>query len=253
MGILVDEQVIEYKYGNTGYYGKTVVMIHGWGDTLDTFELLQREVGKEYGVISLDLPGFGKSSPPNKPWHLDDYAKIIASFLEKKGRKHTYCFIGHSNGCAILIRGLATGVLEADKLVLMASAGIRDQEKTKKSTLKLATKSGKVASSILPKGVRSSLRKKYYDAIGSEMLLFPELEQTFKNVVGQDIQEDAAKLTLPTLIIYGEDDTVTPPKYGGMLHNLIQGSKLEIVEQAGHFVHRDAPDDTANLIKDFLK
>src|SRR5690606_38998725 len=121
-----------------------------------------------------------------------------------------------SNGGAIAIRGMARGWLSADNLVLLASAGIRGEYKGRVKALRLITKAGKALTTPLPKSVKQRLRKKVYATVGSDMLVAEHLQETFKKVVTDDVREDAARLALPTLLIYGDQDDATPVRYAEM-------------------------------------
>lgn len=160
---------------------------------------------------------------------------------------------GHSNGGALAIRGLAGEVLAADKLVLLASAGIRNVYKGRNRALRIMAKTGKVFTMPLPKSVKQKLRRKVYKTIGSDMLIAEHMQETFKRVVTDDVTADAAKLTLPTLLIYGEDDESTPVWYGEQFHQLMPGSTLEVLPGAGHFVHLDRPDAVERALREFLQ
>jgi pimeloyl-ACP methyl ester carboxylesterase len=105
----------------------------------------------------------------------------------------------------------------------------------------------------LPERYRRALRKALYGAAGSDMMVRPELSDTFKRTVRQDVQSDAATLEVPVLLIYAADDDQVPIADGKRYHSLMKGSKLEIVQKAGHFVHLDRPAETQRSIKEFLK
>jgi pimeloyl-ACP methyl ester carboxylesterase len=85
------------------------------------------------------------------------------------------------------------------------------------------------------------------------MLVAEHMQETFRRVVTDDVQADAARLTLPVLLIYGEQDESTPIGYGEQFHQLMPDSRLQILPDAGHFVHTDRPDDVEKAIREFLK
>jgi pimeloyl-ACP methyl ester carboxylesterase len=184
---------------------------------------------------------------------LDDYAYFVDHFLAKIESKQLKAILGHSNGGAIAIRGMARGWLSADKLVLLASAGIRGEYKGKIKALRLITKAGKALTAPLPKVIKQKLRGKVYQTVGSDMLVAEHLQETFKKVVEDDVRVDALHLTLPTLMIYGEADESTPVRYGKMFNEAIKGSKLEVIPGAGHFVHLDELQKVVKAIEGFLK
>jgi pimeloyl-ACP methyl ester carboxylesterase len=232
--------------------GKVVVLLHGWGSDLHTFDGLIVELSKNYACLVVDLPGFGGSEPPPAAWGLDEFGLHLQATLQKLGISSPYAVVGHSNGGAVAIRALHAGSLTALRLVLLGSAGIRNKQSARRAALKLVAKTGKLITRPLPSAARTKLRNKLYRAAGSDMLLIPHMHQTFQKTVGQDVQQDAAYLKLPTLLVYGELDDATPPADGQKLAYLIQGSHLEIVPGAGHFVHLDKPAEVGALIKEFL-
>ncbi len=228
-------------------------MLHGWGDSLETFRSVVSELSKHYECTSLDLPGFGKTDPPAASWDLSNYAQFVHAFLEKISVK-PFAVIGHSNGGALAIHACAQGLLAPERLVLLAASGVRDQRKLQRLATKIVAKVGKVLTIWLPRSTRQNLQKKLYGTVGSDMLVAPHLQETFKRTVRQDIQKDAAHLTLPTLLIYGDHDTATPlTSIGKRLNTLIPNSQLAVIEGAEHFVHQTASEQVNLLIKDFLE
>ena len=230
---------------------RKVLILHGWGDDSHGWAETCAQLSDGFDIVTLDLPGFGGSAAPPQAWGIGDYAAFVAAFLQKIDFQ-PYAIIGHSNGGAIAVRGLAEGKLHAERLVLLSSAGIRNVMHGRRSLLRVLTKAGKVVTYPLPSSVKKKLRSHLYTTIGSDLLIAEHMQETFKRVVTDDIQADAAKLTLPTLLVYGEDDAATPVQYGRILRNLISGSKLETIAEAGHFVHLDKPETVIPMVRKFL-
>lgn len=241
------------SYSVVGKGKQKVLFLHGWGDQGKTFEMLAKDLvkSKKYTAILLDLPGFGGTQGPPKGWGLDDYANFINEFLEKTEHSPKI-IIGHSNGGAIAIRGLSSGILSAEKLVLIASAGIR-KSSTKKKLLLGVTKSAKLGTKLLPNKLQQRIRQKLYSSIGSDYLVVEEMQDTFKKIVATDVTQDAANLSLPVCLIYGEKDNSTPPEYGQAFKQLINNSQLSIIPQAGHFVHQEQVYKVSKIVQEFIK
>ncbi len=250
MQVIVDGLLTTYERSGKG---KTVVLLHGWGDRAAGLRGLQTALSKYYDVIVPDLPGFGGTQAPQNVWGLDEYIAFVGSFLRKIGSNDIYAFIGHSNGGAMIVRGAGRGLLHADKLVLLASAGVRGEYRGRNRALRYITKAGKALTTPLPGTIKKKLRRKVYDTIGSDMLVAEHLQETFKRVVTDDVRPDAAKIATPTLLIYGETDHATPVRYGEWFHELIEGSTLEVLADAGHFVHIERPHDVTYAIEEFLR
>ena len=250
MNVVVDGLMTSYL--KTGSGKRVVVMLPGWGDTSKTFSGLISELKDDYTVLAVDLPGFGGTQAPDKAWGLEDYAGFVKSWLKKIDVDQVYGLIGHSHGGATAIYGLGNGLLKADKLILLASAGIRNQKNLRKSLLTAAAKTAKLPLLVLPAAQKGRLRKKLYSTAGSDLMLLPHMEDTFKKIISQDVQPSAARVSTPALLIYGSRDKATPVRYGHMLNRQIRGSRLEVVG-AGHFVHQDEPAAVSRLIRNFLR
>src|SRR4051812_37122253 len=113
MQLIVNSLLTNYERSGSG---KVMLLIHGWGDSLAGFKEAQRSLGDHYEVVSLDLPGFGKTEPPKTAWGLDEYAQFVGMFLTKLNLT-PYGIIAHSNGGAIALRGLHKDDFQTDKLV----------------------------------------------------------------------------------------------------------------------------------------
>lgn len=248
MQILVDDLLTSYDVQGDG---QPVLFLHGWGDNHQSFKQLTAHLPGLQAVL-LDLPGFGKTQAPKEVWGLSEYAQFVADFLAKIDCQTT-AIAGHSNGGAIAIRGLAQGILKADKLILLASAGIRDEYKGRKKALRVLAKGAKVLVSPLPKRLQRKLKVRAYQTIGSDLFVAEHLQETFKKVVTDDVLADAAKVKVPTLLVYGTADNATPPRYGEKLAQALPKADLKVIAEVGHFVQTEAPEIVADYIEEFLK
>jgi pimeloyl-ACP methyl ester carboxylesterase len=250
MQVVIDALLTHYQLSGSG---KLVVILHGWGDNSHSFTNLQAALSTDFKVLRIDLPGFGETQAPPDVWGLDEYAGFVAALLKKLKLKDSYAIIGHSNGGAIAIKGLANGQLHAQRLILLASAGIRNQNSGRNKALKIVAKTGKTLAAPLPGHLKNSLRKRLYGAVGSDMLVAEHLQESFKKIVSDDIRNDAARLSIKTLLIYGDSDTATPPAYGNLLHKHIIGSTLLLIPGGGHFIHVDNEQRVLAASRKFLQ
>lgn len=230
MQVVINNLVVNYE--DTGS-GKVLLLLHGWGDSLNTFNSLMPFLSG-YRVIRLDLPGFGQTDNPPKPWSVDDYVSFVNSFLSKLNIS-VDVLLGHSFGGRIAIKGVALGELKCDKLVLVNSAGIAKGN----SLVGILSKPFK----WLPRGIKSMI----YRALKSDYANREELKGTFANIVSEDLKEYAKMINTPTLIIWGSGDKSTPLADGKIFNELIVNSKLEVID-GGHFIHQEKPKEVASLI-----
>lgn len=238
------------RYGRKGK-GKKILLLHGWGDSLSTFHELADTLSVSHEVIVLDLPGFGQTQPPAQAWGLDDYCQFVKAFLGKIEVRHLEALLGHSNGGAIAIKLLAQEKL-AEKVILLASSGVRNRQRARKQLLKAGAKTAKLLTVALPKATRQRLRNRLYGVIGSDMTVVPHMEETFKRIVNEDVASAASDVHLPALLIYGSDDEATPPEMGERLAYALPDSRLEVIRGAGHFIHHDHAARVIKLIEEFL-
>ncbi|MEI8188020.1 MAG: alpha/beta hydrolase [Candidatus Saccharibacteria bacterium] len=244
--LLTNYQVIESKNG------LNILFLHGWGDSIEGQRDFLNTLSGIGMVTALDLPGFGSSQMPQRAWTIFDYAKFVSEFCQKVKLGKIDLIIGHSNGGAIAIKAIASEVIKPTRAVLIGASGIRASSSTRAKALLVATKTGKAISSPFPKSIKNKLRSKVYESVGSDMLVAEHMKETFKNVVSDDLQEDAKNVNIPVLLIYGELDKSTPTKYGLIYHELMANSTFEIVGGAGHFVQQEKPEIVEQLIKDFV-
>src|SRR5436190_2312381 len=172
MNAVVDGLMTNYQKRGKGK--KTIVLLHGWGANIDSFDKLSEYFVDKYTLLALDLPGFGGTQTPEQAWNLEHYAEFVASWLKKLKLSEPYALIGHSFGGSVAITGLARKNFTSQNLVLLASAGIRNKNPLKKHGLKLIAKTGKKSLYLLPVANRRKIRNKFYKTIGSDITLLPQ-------------------------------------------------------------------------------
>ena len=249
MKIIINNLAIDYSDQGDG---PIILFLHGWKDNSRTFDPLIPFL-PNFRIVRMDLPGFGNSETPDASWNLNDYIDLVKNFI-KKLNLNIDALVGHSFGGRIIIKGLAGKNIEAEKAVLIGSAGISKTNTAKNFLFRLTAKIGKILTLIPPLIFwKRQIRQKFYNKIGSDYLNAGALRNTFLNIIGEDLSAAAKKITIPTLLIWGDCDTQTPVNDGKKLNTLINGSRLEIIIGAGHFPHQENPEKVSNLIKNFIQ
>ena len=248
--LVVNNLLLNYLEQKVSDTAQTVVFLHGWKASVEIWKpIIERLLrsprnDKTLNIYALDLPGFGKSEMPKQAMTVGDYAGIVNEFLAKLGLKNII-LVGHSFGGRIAQKCSAEHLLTIEKLILVDSAGFKDESWGK--MIKIAA--AKIAKPFVPAGLKNKLSK----AVGAEDYADSgELKQTFLNTINEDQTEDIKKIAVPTLIIWGADDTATPVEFGRRMNSLIRNSKLEILPQAGHYSFLDKPDEFLKLLVDFI-
>lgn len=248
MKIIVGNIAAEYRdEGN----GPVMLLLHGWKDNLHTFDPLVPLLSDKWRVVRVDLPGFGQTEVPDTAWYLDDYVGFVKNFLDKLGVRADV-LVGHSFGGRITIKGIATNIIPARTIILIASAGIAKTHTLRNASYKALAKTGKLITGIPPFRMwRRQLWQKLYQQAGSGYPEAGPFRDTFLHIIKEDVSSAASQISTPALLIWGSQDMETPLHDGKRLSELIRGSRLEVIFGAGHFVHRQHPDTVARLIREF--
>lgn len=248
MKLIVNNLAVEYSDQGEG---PIILFLHGWKDNSRTFDPLIPFL-PNFRIIRMDLPGFDNSETPNTSWDLNAYVNLVKKFITKLNL-NVNALVGHSFGGRIIIKGLATKNIKAEKAVLIGSAGVSKTNTAKNFLFLLTAKIGKILTLFPPLIFwRQKIKQKFYNQIGSDYLDAGTLRNIFLNIVREDLTAAAKKITIPTLLIWGDCDTQTPINDGKKLNHLINNSQLKIINNIGHFPHRENPEKIADLIKNFI-
>ena len=240
------------KRGN----GKTVLILPGWGTTINTYVSLINSISKYTNVYCLDMPGFGSSQEPDTDWNLDNYVDFIIDFIKSQNIKDLD-LIGHSNGGRIIIKLMSRRELnfKVNKIILIGSAGIvHKKSKLKELKIKILKLGKNIIEIKLIKTIFPDLLSKLKNKIGSEDYknASPIMKKTLVNLINEDLQEFLPNIKVPTLLIWGENDTATPLQDGEIMKKLIPNSGLVKVKNCTHYVFLEQTAYVNNIISNFL-
>jgi len=224
--------------------GPILLFLHGWGVEASSFNLLTEQF-QDNRCMALSFPGFGGSECPQSPWGIFEYAQFVRDFLAKL-RITPDAIVAHSFGGRVAIKGVGAGLLHPKKLVLIASAGV-SQKSVRARIMGGIAKFAKIPIpfSFLREYLRRFAGSRDYRNAGA-------MRETFIKVINENLEKDAKKITVPTLLVWGEKDMETTLVEARTLHNCISKSLLEVISNAGHFVFQEQPNVVAGKIKRFL-
>jgi pimeloyl-ACP methyl ester carboxylesterase len=227
---------------------KTLVFLHGWGvDSQLWFKIVPELINKNYALYFIDLPGFGQSQDLNTIYAINDYKKIVYEFIEKLNIKKIN-LIGHSFGGRISLKIASENPDFIEKIVLVGAAGIVHNSRKKKIMAIIS----KFIKPIFMPFFMQPLRKRFYLSIGSEYLENIKLSKIFSKVVMEDLSPFFSKIKKQVLIIWGENDKITPLDDGKLMNRIITKSKLVILKRAGHFSFLDKPEQFVRELIKFI-
>ena len=221
--------------------GEPVILVHGLSASTYWWIRNVPELARHYRLYLIDLPGFGAMHYPRSRFLLTDAASWLLRWMEAIGLKHAH-FIGHSMGGYICMWIAAHSPEVVSRLVLVAPA-VRPH---------VRTVTGYFAPLLV--GLRyitpSFLPILCFDALRAGPLT---LWRTTRDLIALDVQEEIQAVSAPTLLVWGENDTLVPPSLASMLHKEIAHSCLVMLKKAGHICMYDRPRDFNASVLAFLQ
>ena len=220
-----------------------IYILHGWTYNLDKWQpFVSALKNKKLNPILLKIPGLTEKI--NKPWTIEDYINWLNEKIEKEDK---VILLGHSNGGRIAMNFALAHPAKVKKLILIDSAGIYHDEiaiKIKRKAFGTIAKLGrKILKNDFGKKLLYSLAREtdYKDADEN-------MKKTMVNLLASDKILKAENISIPTIILWGEKDRITPLSDGEMLNKKIVKSKLLIVNGARHSPQFTHPQKLAEII-----
>lgn len=249
-----------------------IILIHGYTASVYVWKTVAPMLADAgFHVIAVDLIGFGYSEKPSWfDYSIQAQARMIQRFMDRRGIGRAV-LAGSSYGGAVAATVTLDSPERVEKLVLV-DAVINDDLKSH-PVLKLASLPGlgEVITPFLSDSrmfmrhrMHGTLAKANHHMITDERIenirrpLFAadahhSLLATSRNWSANHIQRDANQINQPTLIIWGEEDTVIPVKNGYTLHKEILNSRFVILKDCGHVPQEEKADIFVDLVTEFCR
>jgi pimeloyl-ACP methyl ester carboxylesterase len=267
---------IKLAYIDEGKGSETIVMIHGLGSYLPAWKKNISELSKNYRVIAIDLPGYGKSSKVPHSGLMTFYAGVIAELIQKL-ELGPVNLAGHSMGGQIaMVLALEKPTL-VKRLILVDPAGFEAFHAGQKNWFKDVMTPNLVRLTTVD-AIETNLASNFYrmpddalfmiedriamrDAVDFEAYCLA-VARSVHGMVEEAVLGKLSEIKIPTLIFFGENDMLIPNRYlnPGFTRKiaetgarLIKGSKLIMVPHCGHFMMFEKPEvfntETRNFIR----
>ena len=254
--------------------GEALLLIHGMAGSSQTWREIFPLLAKKYRVIAPDLLGHGQSSKPRTDYSLGAFAVGLRDLLDELGVESA-TVVGQSLGGGIAMQFLYQHPDYCRRLVLISSGGLGPEVGL---ILRLLAAPGaelvmpiiapspvlragnSVRSWLSSLGLRSPRGAEIWNAYSSfsDPQTRDAFLRTLRSVVdyrGQSVSAlNRLKLRegLPTLAIWGEQDTIIPVEHAYSALKARPDCRLEVLPGVGHFAQVEAPLEVAGLIDDFI-
>jgi pimeloyl-ACP methyl ester carboxylesterase len=228
----------------------TLVLIHGAGGSHLSWRRQFGELSDQFRIIAVDLPGHGQSEGAGEAT-IDAYSGYVVELIKSLGLRDVILG-GHSMGGAIAldialreparIAGLLLAGTGAKLRVLPAIFSVIREDFELAIQGMAGFMFGPVASSELIEEEKELLAKSSADV----------MLRDFTACDSFDIMEKVGSIHLPTLIVCGKEDRLTPPKYSELLHENIPGSELILLNECGHLSMLEQSDKFNKCLTSFI-
>ncbi len=257
-------------------HGPVLLLIHGIGDSSQTWTDVIGRLAEDYTVIAPDLLGHGASDKPRADYSLGGFANGMRDLLVLLG-VDSATVVGHSLGGGIALQFAYQYPELVERLVLVASGGLGDEVNP---VLRVAALPG--ASMAISASVHAPIRVPVL-AASRQLARLGLLERsdveevadiwkalrdrdtrraflrTLRSVVdvrGQSItSRDRLYLTaaLPTLLVWGGRDPMLPVRHARATAAALPAAHLEVLDKAGHLPHRSDPERFVAVVRAFMR
>ncbi len=255
MVLNIDGYNINYKITGPDT-GRTVVMLQGWGTSLDLYDFVAGSLNDECRFVQLDFPGFGDSDEPREPWNVEAYARFFCKFMKAAGINKA-SLMGHSYGGRVIIKLAEFDDLpfEIEKIVLIDSAGIMPErteaQKRKVRRYKIMRNflTSKPVHAMFPEVIDYWMSKQGSDDYRNAS---PMMKKCLVMAVNEDQRESLPKIRQETLIIWGDLDDATPISDAHIMDAMIPDSALIVLEGTGHYSFLEKPQQFRGIIRSYF-
>ncbi len=232
-----------------------IIFLHGVGSDKSVWAPQLAHFGKARRALAFDYPGYGDSDFVDSATR-DDYAAAIVAAMETLGIGRAH-ICGLSLGGVVAIAMHAAGAQRCASLIIADSfavhpdgQGIYDRSVAASQAMTMRELAEARSGVLLGSAASDQLRA---DVIETMAVIDPAAYRLGAAAVWLADQRDrAAAIDVPTLILVGEEDGVTPPALSDELTSLISGARLVRIAAAGHLANAEQPDAFNAAIESFL-
>lgn len=242
--------------------GDPVVLVHGYvGDGPSTWRPQLQGLADEFDVIAWDLPGAGGSDDPPESFGMRGFADALGGFVSALGLRSPH-LVGLSFGGAVLIEFCRRHQHRPATITLVGAyagwagslppAEVRGRLDQALDLSRLAPQD--LVAAMLPTMFADDAPPDVVAEYADSLALFhPAGLRAMARACTEDLTEVLPTIRLPTLLIYGQDDTRAPAGVASALHEAIPHSELVAIPGAGHVCNIDAVEPFNDTLRGFLR
>ena len=247
-----------------------IVFVHGLGGQWQNFLENIPRAAQERRVIALDLPGFGRTPEPADKITISGYGRCVDALCEKLSLGRVD-IVGNSMGGFVAAEVAIQFPERIDQLILVSAAGITSADIARRPILTV----GRIATAVVSYGAAGhrhiasrpksrhmalALVARYPSLLRADLAYEgffkgagkPGFDDALRACLEYDFRDRLPEIRQPTLIVWGEKDSIIPVKDAAEFERLIPDSRKVVMRDTGHIPMAERPSTFNDLMMDFL-
>jgi pimeloyl-ACP methyl ester carboxylesterase len=264
---MVTDDGIRIYYEDRGK-GKPIVFVHGWsGAGKASFGIHTAYLSKRFRVITYDLRGHGASDRPEYGLTMTRFARDLEQLMDNLDLKDV-TLVGHSMGAHILfeyVNVFGCGRLSKAVIVDMTPKLVNDETwhmglyhgnfdriDNQRAMTTMCDDWGSFAEDFMYRVAPGMGPQEFKMAMKQSMANTPHVMYAMWHAMSAvDYRDTVVKITVPTLVIYGEKSTLYSSETANYLKSKIPDSRIVVFEGCGHMLPLENPDKFNRVIEEF--
>ena len=265
----IDGMNVHYRDEGNPKDSLPIVLLHGTGSSLHTYNEWANKLAKNRRVVRMDLPAFGLTGPfPNRQYSIEKYVTFIEHFLASQNIKK--CVLaGNSLGGNIAWQFTVKNPTMVEKLILIDATGYPFKPDSMPIAFTIAQTPvlNKLLTVITPRfmakasvknvyadktKITESLIDRYFDLTlraGNRQALVDRMTMEVDTLAHLNIP----KIKQPTLVLWGNQDKLVPLRIAHRFHNDLPNDTLVILKNSGHVPMEESPEESLAVVLAFLE
>jgi pimeloyl-ACP methyl ester carboxylesterase len=227
-----------------------IIFVHGSGGSSATWTMQLRELSEDFHIVAIDLNGHGKSQNRAEEDTVESYLQDIVGIVKQYNKP---VIAGHSMG-GMLAQLFALRFPDLIGGIILVGTGAR---------LRVASYIFEAIDRDFEEYVEGAANFMFYEKTSADLIEASKKEirkcrpaitrRDFAACNEFDIMDTVSEISVPTLILVGEQDVLTPVKYSKYLHDMIQNSTMHVIGKAGHSVMLEQPFKFNSYVKGWMR
>ena len=240
--VLTRDQPVFYRAAEPANADRTILHLHGFAISGSYMVPTAQALAGEFRTLVPDLPGFGRSVPPDHPLTIDELADSVAAFLDAVDVDRA-TILGNSLGCAILAAFATRHPDRIDRAIMVSPAGGEHSKPLVRAIGQLLMDAPREPMSMASVAVPDYLHFGVVDAVRLfiAMTRFPALESLLH-------------LQLPLLAVLGTRDPLLPPtpRIRAVIDGMRADATVAVIRDAAHAINFSHPRELAAIVSQFM-